>query len=70
MVLATSIISELKILLRSIQVLVELLSLDHKITELALSDNNFPNFEDGLQYYTAIENQVDVIALWAIDFAF
>ena len=42
-------------------VLVELLSLDDKRTELALSDDNLPDFEDGLQYYSAIENQIDVI---------
>ena len=48
-------------ILRKFKVLVELLSLDDKITELALSDDNFPDFEDGLQYYSAIENQVDII---------
>ncbi len=48
-------------ILRKFKVLVEILSLDDKVTELALSDNNFPDFEDGLQYYSAIENQIDVI---------
>ncbi len=48
-------------ILRKFKVLVELLTLDDKITELALSDDNFPDFEDGLQYYSAIENQIDVI---------
>ena len=48
-------------ILRKFKVLVELLSLDDKITELALSDDNFPDFEDGLQYYSAIENQIDII---------
>lgn len=52
---------EAKEILRKFKVLIELLSLDDKITELALSDNNFPDFEDGLQYYSAIENQIDVI---------
>lgn len=52
---------EAREILRKFKVLVELLSLDDKITELALSDGNFPDFEDGLQYYSAIENQVDVI---------
>lgn len=47
--------------LRKFKVLVKLLSLDDKITELALSDDNFPDFEDGLQYYSAIENQIDII---------
>ncbi|WP_405410373.1 type II toxin-antitoxin system VapC family toxin [Maribacter sp. Asnod1-A12] len=47
--------------LRKFKVLVEVLSLDDKITELALSDEKFPDFEDGLQYYSAIENQIDII---------
>ncbi|MEZ4970410.1 MAG: PIN domain-containing protein [Flavobacteriaceae bacterium] len=52
---------EAREILRKFKVLVELLSLDDKITELALSDENFPDFEDGLQYYSAIENQIDII---------
>ncbi|WP_036152237.1 MULTISPECIES: type II toxin-antitoxin system VapC family toxin [Maribacter] len=48
-------------ILRKFKVLVEVLSLDDKITELALSDEKFPDFEDGLQYYSAIENQIDII---------
>jgi predicted nucleic acid-binding protein len=48
-------------ILRKFKVLVEILSLDDKITELALSDDDFPDFEDGLQYYSAVENQIDVI---------
>lgn len=52
---------EAREILRRFKVLVELLSLDDKITELALSDDNFPDFEDGLQYYSAIENEIDVI---------
>ena len=52
---------EAREILRKFKVLVELLNLDDKITELALSDDSFPDFEDGLQYYSAIENQIDVI---------
>lgn len=52
---------EAREILRKFKVLVEVLSLDDKITELALSDDNFPDFEDGLQYYSAIENQIDII---------
>lgn len=48
-------------ILRKFKVLVEILNLDDKITELALSDDDFPDFEDGLQYYTAMENQMDAI---------
>jgi hypothetical protein len=35
--------------------------IDDKITELALSDDEFPDFEFGLQYYSAIENGIDNI---------
>lgn len=52
---------EAREILRKLKVLVEVLSLDDKITELALSDDDFPDFEDGLQYYSAIENQIDII---------
>ena len=52
---------EAREILRKFKVLVELLTLDDKITELALSDDNFSDFEDGLQYYSAIENQIDII---------
>lgn len=52
---------EAREILRKFKVLVEILSLDDKITELALSDDNFPDFEDGLQYYSAMENQLEVI---------
>ncbi|MBL4651838.1 MAG: PIN domain-containing protein [Flavobacteriales bacterium] len=52
---------EAQTILRKFKVLVETLALDDKITELALNDEKFKDFEDGLQYYTAIENQIDVI---------
>lgn len=52
---------EAREILRKFKVLVELLSLDDKVTELALSDDDFPDFENGLQYYSAIENQIDII---------
>lgn len=52
---------EARSILRKFKVLVETLSLNDKITELALNDESFPDFEDGLQYYSAIENQVDII---------
>lgn len=53
--------TEARGILRKFKVLVEILSLDDKITSLALSDESFPDFEGGLHYYTAIENQVDLI---------
>lgn len=42
------------------KVLVEVLALDDKITELALA-SDFSDFEDAIQYYTAIENGLNII---------
>lgn len=52
---------EARSILRRFKVLVVVQSLDDKITELALSDENFKDFEDGLQYYSAMENNMDAI---------
>lgn len=52
---------EAREILRKFKVLVEILNLDDKIIELALSDEEFSDFEEGLQYYSAIENNVDII---------
>ncbi len=52
---------EAKRVLRKLKVLVNVLSLDDKIIELALNDKDFKDYEDALQYYTAIENGKDVI---------
>ena len=52
---------EAREILRKFKVLVELLSLNDKVTELALSDESFPDFEHGLQYYSAIENNIEII---------
>lgn len=42
------------------KILVEVLPINDKIIELALL-SDFKDFEDALQYYTAIENNMDVI---------
>lgn len=52
---------EARQILRKFKVLVDILDLDNKIIELALSDNEFPDFEDGLQYYSALENGLELI---------
>ena len=52
---------EAREILRKFKVLVEVISLDDRIIELALSNDLFPDFEDGLHYYSAIEKSVDVI---------
>ncbi len=50
-----------KSILRKLRLIVKILSLDDKIVGLALNDENFSDFEDGLQYFTAIENEQDLI---------
>ena len=52
---------EAREILRKFKVLVEIISLDDKLIELALSDEEFSDFEDGLQYYSALENEIDLI---------
>ncbi|MFN3999943.1 type II toxin-antitoxin system VapC family toxin [Algoriphagus sp.] len=46
--------------LSKFKILVSILSIDDKCIELALA-SDFENFEDGLQYFVALENQADVI---------
>lgn len=41
--------------------LVKPFELNDKIIELALNDTSFKDFEDGIQYYTALESQCDSI---------
>lgn len=48
-------------ILRRFRVLIKVLPLNDKIIDLALNDDNFKDFEDGLQYYTALENDQEVI---------
>ncbi len=47
-------------ILRSFKVLVKILSLDDKIVSLALN-SDFKDFEDAIQYFTAIENSQELI---------
>ncbi|MFV0390402.1 MAG: type II toxin-antitoxin system VapC family toxin [Paludibacteraceae bacterium] len=42
------------------KLLVTILPLDDRILELALS-SDFNDFEDGIQYYTALENKLEII---------
>ena len=41
--------------------MVTVAALNDKIIELALNDKSFSDFEDGLQYYMAMENEADII---------
>lgn len=52
---------EAKQILRKLKLIVQVVSLDDKIVELALNDNDFKDYEDALQYYSALENGIDAI---------
>lgn len=47
-------------ILAQFKVLVHILPMDEKIIELALA-SDFKDFEDAIQYYTAIENDIEMI---------
>ena len=50
-----------KEILRKLRLIVNILPLDDKIIGVALNDDSFSGFEDGLQYFTALENDQDLI---------
>jgi predicted nucleic acid-binding protein len=52
--------NETRKVLIKFKLLVSILPLDDRILELALS-SDFNDFEDAIQYYTAIENKLDMI---------
>ena len=47
--------------LRDLELIVTIIDLSGKIVRLALNDDDFKDFEDGLQYYSALENDMDYI---------
>jgi predicted nucleic acid-binding protein len=50
-----------KSVLTKLSLIVHVLPLNDKIIGLALNDQNFSDFEDALQYFTAIEGRQDLI---------
>lgn len=50
-----------KSVLRKLRLILKILPLDDKIIGLALNDETFSDFQDGLQYFTALENRQDLI---------
>lgn len=50
-----------KEILRKLRLIVNILPLDDKIVGLALNDDSFSDFEDSLQYFTALENGQHII---------
>lgn len=52
---------EAKLILRKLKLIVSVLSLDEKIVGLSLNDNDFKDYEDALQYYSALDNGAEAI---------
>lgn len=52
---------EARTILRKFKLIVNVLPLDDKVIDLALNDSGFNDFEDGLQYFSAIEHNQDII---------
>lgn len=50
-----------KRILRKLKLIVQVLSLNEKIIGLSLNDNDFKDYEDAIQYFTALENGTNVI---------
>jgi predicted nucleic acid-binding protein len=50
-----------KAILRKLSLIVKILPIDDRIIGLALNDETFSDFEDALQYFTALENGKDMI---------
>ncbi len=50
-----------KSVLRKLRLILKVLPLDDKIVGLALNDESFSDVEDGLQYFTAIEYEQELI---------
>ena len=53
--------NEAKSILRKFKLLVDILPLDDKVINQALNDTDFVDFEDGLLYFSALENDVEII---------
>jgi predicted nucleic acid-binding protein len=52
--------SKVREILRKLKVLVNVISLDSKVLDLALN-SDFKDFEDAIQYYAAMESDIDII---------
>ena len=53
--------AQAKQVLRKLKVMVHVLDLTDKILELSLNDDEFQDFEDAIQYFSAVENGVQII---------
>jgi len=52
--------SKVREILRKLKVIVQVISLDSKVLDKALN-SDFKDFEDAIQYYAAMESDIDII---------
>jgi predicted nucleic acid-binding protein len=50
-----------KLVLRKLKLMVHVLDLTDKILELSLNNDDFEDFEDAIQYFSALENEIEII---------
>jgi predicted nucleic acid-binding protein len=54
-------VQKAKSVLRKLRLVLHVLPFDDKIIDMALNDDTFIDFEDAIQYFTAIGNEQDLI---------
>lgn len=52
---------ESKQIIRKLRIIVRVLPVDEKVVDMALNDNSFTEFEDAIQYFSALDSSQDVI---------
>jgi predicted nucleic acid-binding protein len=52
---------ESKQIIRKLRIIVRVLPVDEKVVDMALNDNSFTDFEDAIQYFSALDSSQDVI---------
>ncbi|HAQ19434.1 MAG TPA: PIN domain nuclease [Prolixibacteraceae bacterium] len=52
---------EARLILRKLKLLVKVIGLDEKIIDLSLNDIDFKDYEDAIQYYSALESGANLI---------
>jgi predicted nucleic acid-binding protein len=52
---------ESKQIIRKLRIIVRVIPVDEKVVDMALNDNSFTDFEDAIQYFSALDSSQDVI---------
>jgi predicted nucleic acid-binding protein len=52
---------ESKQIIRKLRIIVRVIPVDEKVVDMALNDNSFTDFEDAIEYFSALDSSQDVI---------